>query len=153
MKYFTKLRSPIGTLTLSATAEGLTGLHMGSLSVDGHRDNAAFREIGDQLDSYWAGEAMTFDVELAMTGTPFQLSVWAALRDIPYGTTISYGTLAKRIDNPRAVRAVGRANGRNPIAIIVPCHRVIGSNGSLTGFGGGIERKKHLLDLESRSPA
>jgi methylated-DNA-[protein]-cysteine S-methyltransferase len=103
-----------------------------------------------QLREYFAGARKTFDVELAPKGTPFQLDVWKALCEIPYGDTISYAELARRIGRPAAVRAVGAANGANPIPVIVPCHRVIGSNGTLTGYGGGIERKQFLLTLEGR---
>ena len=103
-----------------------------------------------QLDAYFAGQLKSFDVPLKPAGTSFQLRVWSALRDIPFGETRSYGQLASAIGDPSAMRAVGAANGRNPIALVVPCHRVIGAGGSLTGFGGGIERKKFLLHLEGR---
>jgi len=102
------------------------------------------------LDAYFSGRAVAFDVPLAPTGTPFQRAVWTALRDIPFGATASYAEIARRIGRPRAVRAVGAANARNPIAIFVPCHRVIGSDGSLTGYAGGLERKRALLALEAR---
>ena len=108
-------------------------------------------EARSQLGQYFAGERTEFELELAPTGTPFQVEVWRTLRDIPYGTTINYGELAKRIGNANASRAVGAANGRNPIGIIVPCHRVIGANGSLVGYGGGLERKKALLALEQET--
>jgi O-6-methylguanine DNA methyltransferase len=101
-----------------------------------------------QLDAYWSGELKEFDVPLTAAGTPFQRAVWQELMSIPYGATISYSELARRIDRPRAVRAVGRANGANPIAIIIPCHRVVGSNGALTGYGGGLDRKAALLAHE-----
>lgn len=110
---------------------------------------SAFRDVADQLAAYFAGELTEFDLALDPSGTPFQLTVWAALRTIPYGQTRSYADIARQIGSPTASRAVGLANGRNPISIIVPCHRVIGANGSLTGYGGGIERKRALLDLES----
>jgi methylated-DNA-[protein]-cysteine S-methyltransferase len=102
-----------------------------------------------ELDEYFAATRTSFDVEVAPTGTDFQVRVWAALRTIPYGTTTSYGELARQVGNPRASRAVGLANGRNPIAIIIPCHRVIGADGSLTGYGGGLPTKRHLLALEA----
>ncbi len=102
----------------------------------------------DQLDEYFAGERTEFDVTLRLEGTEFQRRVWAGLLEIPYGETISYGELATRIGQPTASRAVGLANGRNPVGIIVPCHRVIGSTGALTGYGGGLDRKRALLDLE-----
>jgi methylated-DNA-[protein]-cysteine S-methyltransferase len=112
-------------------------------------DLDGFQEVDDQLAAYFAGELVTFDVRLRLEGTSFQQQVWAGLLEIPYGATTSYGDLATRIGNPKASRAVGLANGRNPIAIIVPCHRVIGSSGSLTGYGGGLDRKRSLLDLEA----
>lgn len=101
------------------------------------------------LDAYFSGRAVTFDLPLAPAGTPFQREVWTALRDIPFGATASYADIARRIGRPRAVRAVGAANARNPIAILVPCHRVIGADGSLTGYAGGLERKRALLALEA----
>jgi methylated-DNA-[protein]-cysteine S-methyltransferase len=104
-----------------------------------------------QLREYFAGERRDFDLPLEPAGTPFQLTVWDALRGIPYAETINYGQLAVRVGNPTASRAVGLANGRNPISIVVPCHRVIGANGSLTGYGGGLDRKRTLLDLERRT--
>ena len=111
-------------------------------------DPTAFDDVVEQLDAYFAGELEDFDVDLELVGTEFQRTVWQGLRDIPYGETWSYGQLALHIGRPSAVRAVGLANGRNPIAIIVPCHRVIGADGSMTGYGGGIERKVALLRLE-----
>ena len=113
-------------------------------------DNAPFAEVTRQLQAYFSGELKEFDLPLAPEGTEFQLRVWNSLRTIPYGETISYAQLAQKIGNPQAVRAVGLANGSNPIPIIVPCHRVIGSDGSLTGFGGGLANKQKLLALESR---
>jgi methylated-DNA-[protein]-cysteine S-methyltransferase len=106
--------------------------------------------VADQLSEYFSGKRTVFELDLALRGTPFQLDVWNALRGIPYGDTISYAELARRIGKPNAVRAVGAANGANPIPVIIPCHRVIGSNGTLTGYGGGIERKQWLLALEGR---
>lgn len=153
MKYQTTVDSPIGELTLTANERALTRLHMGPLETDGSKDAGRFADVIAQLDGYWQREVKDFDVELEPTGTPFQLRVWAALREIPYGTTASYGEIARRIRSPRAVRAVGRANGSNPIAIIVPCHRVIGANGTLTGYGGGLHRKQRLLELERIAPA
>ena len=108
-----------------------------------------FSTVAAQLDAYWRGELTVFDVPMNPPGTGFQRQVWAALSEIPYGTTVTYGEIAEAIGKPRAVRAVGRANGSNPIAIVVPCHRVIGADGSLTGYGGGIERKEKLLELET----
>ena len=148
--YYTTTKSPIGRLTLTSNGEALTGLHMAPFQpVTGwRRDPAPFAAALTQLESYFAGERRTFDLPLAPVGTPFQLSVWKELEAIPYGQVRSYGDIARGIGNPKAVRAVGRANGSNPIAIVVPCHRVIGANGTLTGFGGGIDRKVRLLALE-----
>lgn len=153
MNYQTTVDSPIGVLTLTANERALTRLHMGPFATDGSKDAGRFADVIAQLDGYWQRKFKDFDVELEPTGTPFQLRVWAALREIPYGTTASYGEIARRIGSPRAVRAVGRANGSNPIAIIVPCHRVIGANGTLTGYGGGLPRKQTLLELEGIVPA
>jgi methylated-DNA-[protein]-cysteine S-methyltransferase len=155
--YVTTLPSPVGELTLVSDGERLTGLylptHRRATSLDGAavRDPAPFGAVIEQLDAYFVRERTAFDVPLAPSGTPFQLAVWSALREIPYGQTTSYGAIAGRIGRPSAVRAVGLANGRNPISIIVPCHRVIGANGALTGYGGGLERKQVLLELEGAS--
>jgi methylated-DNA-[protein]-cysteine S-methyltransferase len=113
------------------------------------RDDEAFAEIRDQLEEYFAGERTTFDIPMHLEGTAFQRTVWHELTQIPYGETISYGELAKRIGRPDRARAVGTANGQNPIAVIVPCHRVIGANGKLVGYGGGLDNKRRLLELES----
>jgi len=113
------------------------------------RDEAPFAELIEQLERYFAGERVEFDIPLSLEGTPFQRRAWAALREIPYGETISYGEQAARLGSPGASRAVGLANGRNPIAIVVPCHRVIGADGRLTGYGGGLERKAWLLRHEA----
>jgi len=117
---------------------------------DWEQDKAPFAEVIRQLQAYFGGELKEFDLPLALEGTDFQLRVWKALRTIPYGETFSYAQLAQCIGNPKSVRAVGLANGSNPIPIIVPCHRVIGSDGSLTGFGGGLSTKKKLLELENK---
>lgn len=113
-------------------------------------DRTPFRDAIDQLKAYFAGKLTQFDLSLAPEGTPFQQSVWNALLTIPYGETTSYSAIARQIGRPNAIRAVGAANGANPIPIIIPCHRVIGSNGKLTGFGGGLPTKEHLLKLESK---
>jgi methylated-DNA-[protein]-cysteine S-methyltransferase len=113
------------------------------------RDDNAFAEVRSQLTEYFDGRRREFDIPLGLVGNEFERRVWDALRRIPYGETVSYGEIAREIGSPSAARAVGLANGRNPIAVIVPCHRVIGADGSLTGFGGGLERKRLLLDLES----
>ena len=152
--YFTEFASPIGKLRLTGTGAALTGVfmeterHASAQSRNAVRDAAPLREARQQLDEYFGGERREFSLVLDADGTEFQRSVWRALRGIPYGATASYGDIAKRIRNPKAVRAVGLANGRNPISIIIPCHRVIGADGSLTGYGGGIERKRFLLALE-----
>lgn len=157
--YFTEIASPIGLLLLLGTERGLTGIYM-----QDHRHGpeetarlgwqaraALFEPARAQLDDYFARRRTTFELPLdrdAMGGTLFQRQVWQELERIPYGSTISYGQLAARLGNPAAVRAVGLANGRNPVSIIVPCHRVIGANGTLTGYGGGLERKRWLLTHE-----
>ena len=157
--YFTEFASPIGKLRLTGTGAALTGVfmeterHASAQSRDAVRDAAPLREARQQLDEYFGGERREFSLVLDADGTEFQRSVWRALRGIPYGATASYGDIAKRIRNPKAVRAVGLANGRNPISIIIPCHRVIGADGSLTGYGGGIERKRFLLALEESHAA
>jgi len=154
--YYTRFDSPAGPLLLAGDAKGLRRVSFESSKrsapppADWKQNRAAFGEVIRQLKAYFRGELKEFDVPLAMEGTEFQLRVWHELRAIPYGETISYAQLAGRIGNPRAVRAVGLANGSNPIPIIVPCHRVIGSDGSLTGFGGGLPTKKMLLELESK---
>ena len=146
---YTTTDSPIGELLLAGDGAALQLLHMdGTPAAAWERDDDAFAEVRAQLAEYFAGDRRDFDVDLALAGTPFQQEVWEALRAIPYGETISYGELAHRVERPWASRAVGAANGRNPVAIIVPCHRVIGADGTLTGYGGGLERKRTLLDLE-----
>lgn len=146
--------SPIGTLTLTVEGEVLTGVHMHEqrhapeLSPGIERDDAALAPFVAQLQAYFAGELTDFEAPIELRGTEFQRRVWASLQEIPYGETISYGELARWVGNPKASRAVGLANGRNPVAIVVPCHRVIGADGSLTGYGGGLERKVWLLEHE-----
>ena len=150
----TTMESPVGTLTLTAVDGRLTGLHMDgqrhapTSSEDWERDDDGLAAVVDQLEAYFAGSRETFDVPLDLQGTDFQRRVWAGLLEIPYGETMSYGELARRVARPGASRAVGLANGRNPVAIIVPCHRVIGADGTLTGYGGGLDRKVWLLDHE-----
>ncbi len=157
--------SPVGPLLLAGDSDALHVLAFGvppaggrqRLQVSRPRDidadwmpdtKGVLKDVRKELDQYFAGKLRRFTTTLAFNGTPFQNQVWKELTRIPYGETISYLDLANRIDNPKAVRAVGMANGANPIAIIVPCHRVIGSNGSLTGFGGGLPTKRALLELE-----
>jgi methylated-DNA-[protein]-cysteine S-methyltransferase len=153
--YYTTFESPIGELLLTGDGRSLTGLYMqegrtaAAIRADWVRDDDAFADTRAQLDEYFTGGRTKFDLPLEMAGSPFQVRVWSALRDIPYGETISYGELARRVGAPATPRNVGATNGRNPIAVIVPCHRVIGADGSLTGYGGGLERKRTLLDLEA----
>lgn len=153
MRTHTSLASPVGEVTLVADDNLLTGLYLdppGRLTGVplGRWDDGALPAARAQLAAYFTGELQVFDLPLADQGTAFQRRVWAALRAVPYGTTCTYGDLAREIGAPAAVRAVGAANGRNPIAVVVPCHRVIGANGTLTGYAGGLERKRFLLDLE-----
>ena len=156
--YIHMLASPLGELTLLSDGAALTGLYMpsskGSPVHDDstwRRDAAPLQPVIEQLAEYFAGDRRDFDLALAPAGTPFQRRVWDALREIPYGQTRSYRDIAERIGSPKAVRAVGLANGRNPISVVVPCHRVVGANGSLTGYGGGLHNKQLLLDLEQRT--
>jgi methylated-DNA-[protein]-cysteine S-methyltransferase len=159
MRCRTVIDSPVGPLTLVAQDGAMMGLYMelqrhrpadidlGEPSPRG-RQAEPFKTAADQLDAYFAGTLTCFTLPLAPTGSQFQQRVWAALQDIPYGKTKSYGELAERIGSPGAARAVGLANGKNPIGIVIPCHRVVGSDGNLTGYGGGLDLKKQLLDLE-----
>jgi len=152
---YTTMKSPIGPLLLAGDAAGLrlvhftTGRRPKSPRRDWVEDAASFKEVIRQLQAYFERKLREFDLPLVLEGTEFQLLVWRNLRKIPYGETVSYGQLAHRIGSPEAARAVGLANGCNPIPIIIPCHRVIVSNGDLTGFGGGLPVKKKLLALES----
>ncbi|MEU3627447.1 cysteine methyltransferase [Amycolatopsis coloradensis] len=156
MRTHTVIDSPYGPLTLVADGESLCCLfmdqqrHRPAEETFGHPDPGApiFRETEKQLKEYFAGQRKDFDLPLSFGGTEFQRMVWEGLLGIPYGETVSYGQLADRLGRPAASRAVGLANGKNPISIIVPCHRVVGSNGDLTGYGGGVERKRQLLDFE-----
>ncbi len=148
------LATPIGEILLIGTAEGLTEIWLPPSEErisagDVRIDPEAHAEAAEQLLEYFAGSRRSFDLPLKPEGTPFQKSVWQALMEIPYGATISYGELAERIGSPGASRAVGTANGANPLPIVVPCHRVIGSDGSLTGYSGGMAVKTMLLALES----
>jgi len=160
MVHYSLMDSPVGPLLLCATARGLCGVYMqtdrharNGVAADWVADPARLAPARTQLGEYFAGTRRSFDLPLDLAGTPFQQSVWQALCAIPYGQTISYGELARRIGKPAAVRAVGLANGRNPVSIIVPCHRVIGADGSLTGYGGGLPNKRILLALEGAWPA
>ncbi|MGY0019694.1 methylated-DNA--[protein]-cysteine S-methyltransferase [Streptomyces sp. cg35] len=153
-KQHTVIDSPCGPLTLVATDGTLSGLYMTEQrhrpaeETFGERDARPFGAAIDQLEAYFQKELKEFDLPLALHGTPFQRSVWQQLRRIPYGETRTYGELAEALGSPGASRAVGLANGKNPVGVIVPCHRVIGANGSLTGYGGGLDRKRRLLDFE-----
>ncbi len=155
MSAFTYTESPIGRLLLTSDGTSLTGLFMEpsrkAQSCGGYAEDATVEPLAAtvrQLQEYFAGSRRMFDLPLSLQGTVFQQRVWRVLTEIPYGETWSYGQLARRIGNPNASRAVGLANGRNPISILVPCHRVIGADGSLTGYGGGMERKQWLLAHE-----
>jgi methylated-DNA-[protein]-cysteine S-methyltransferase len=151
---YTTVESPIGELLLLGDGEVLRGLYMQAgrrpirIRPAWERDDSAFPEAREQLAQYFAGERTSFDLPMQLDGSVFQRTVWHALTEIPYGQTISYAELARRIDRPDLARAVGTANGQNPIAVVVPCHRVIGSDGKLVGYGGGLENKRLLLDLE-----
>jgi methylated-DNA-[protein]-cysteine S-methyltransferase len=148
--FWTVVDSPIDPLLLVGDATGLRELQMEPHSPPpgAVRGDEALAVVAAQLADYFAGRRLAFDLPLAPVGTPFQLKVWSALREIPYGRTTTYGEIATGLGQPTASRAVGLANGRNPIAVIVPCHRVIGADGSLTGFGGGLPRKRWLLEHE-----
>ncbi|MEE4114032.1 MAG: methylated-DNA--[protein]-cysteine S-methyltransferase [Desulfobacteraceae bacterium] len=144
-----------GTLILAGDKKGLRhlnfvgGKHPVAVQEDWRRDTAHFTTVIKQLAAYFAGQRKAFDVDLHPQGTPFQMKVWSALLEIPYGKLVSYAWIARRIGKPGAVRAVGAANGRNPISIIIPCHRVIGKNGTLIGYGGGLDLKQRLIRLEN----
>jgi methylated-DNA-[protein]-cysteine S-methyltransferase len=156
-RYYATMPSPVGELLLTASAAGLTGVYLPGEGLkpepDWKLDPGRFDECRRQLDEYFAGDRVTFSVELAAPGTAFQHEVWDKLVEIEYGATISYTELAQRVGRPNSQRAVGGANGRNPICIIVPCHRVVGSNGSLTGYSAGIDSKRWLLEFERTAAA
>lgn len=156
--YFTQLETPLCTLQLTSDGEALTGIyllpdhrHAPEMTTDWQESPTLpiFQRATAQLTEYFSGQRQEFSLPLAAHGTEFQKRVWAELAQIPYGQTISYGELARRTGNPKASRAVGLANGKNPISIVVPCHRVIGASGKLTGYGGGLARKEALLELEA----
>lgn len=152
----TVVASPVGPLTLVADGPALSGLYLSDQrhrppgDAFGQRDDTILAGVRDQLAAYFAGTLQEFDIPLATCGTPFQSKVWQALRAVPYGNTCTYTELAAAVGRPTAVRAVGAANGRNPVCIVVPCHRVVGADRKLTGYAGGLERKRFLLDLERR---
>lgn len=155
---FRVVDSPVGPLTIAGRHGRVSHLRMDDQRhPPGDRaswepDPHAFADVAEQLAAYFAGDLTEFTVDLEVSGTDFQLRVWGALRQIPYGETWTYGELARHLGTPGASRAVGLANGRNPVGIIVPCHRVVGADGSLTGYAGGVDRKRLLLDLEQRRP-
>lgn len=148
--------SPLGPITLVAHGDALCGLffeqrrHAPAPDRLGPRRTGALPAVAEQLDAWFAGERVDFDLPLLLRGTPFQRAVWAALRGIPFGRTETYGALARRLGRPNAARAVGSANAHNPVSLIVPCHRLVGADGDLTGYGGGLDRKRALLDFERR---
>lgn len=150
MSVFQKtVSSPIGPLTLECSEMALTALRFGA--VDGNDHHYLLEDAAAQLQEYFAGQRREFDLPLSPAGTPFQKSVWSALLTIPHGQTASYGQIAAKLGNPKSSRAVGMANNRNPLPIFIPCHRVIGANGQLTGYAGGLAVKEYLLKLESGS--
>jgi methylated-DNA-[protein]-cysteine S-methyltransferase len=153
--------SPLGTVLIMASGDALVGIHFEGeryqpvIAADWRRtqDHPAVRAAQAQLDQYFAGERIRFDLPLAVVGTEFQRAVWQAIGTVPYGATIAYRELAARAGRPGSIRAAGAATGRNRWTIVVPCHRIVGSNGSLTGYAGGLERKRALLALEARNTA
>ncbi|RSL30522.1 methylated-DNA--[protein]-cysteine S-methyltransferase [Salibacterium salarium] len=162
--YYTQVNTRVGPLTIAATEHGLCALHFGEsdtvieamkpwvqkhdIAASMEQDFKKLQSVTEQLHEYFAGERKTFDIALDLYGTPFQRSAWQALKQIPYGETRSYKQIAEVIGSPKAVRAIGSANNKNPVSIIVPCHRVIGSNGKMVGYGSGIDKKEHLLKME-----
>jgi methylated-DNA-[protein]-cysteine S-methyltransferase len=150
--FYANMPSPVGQLLLTASDDGLTGIYLPGErrepEPDWELDPPRFAGCIEQLDEYFAGDRVDFSLPLAAPGTPFQHEVWEELAGITYGTTITYTDLARRVGRPRSIRAVGGANGRNPICIVVPCHRVVGVDGSLTGYSAGVESKRWLLDFE-----
>ena len=153
--WYTRAPSPIGELVLTSRGSGLTGIYVtGHQAIEdalatGTRDDSFFEPVMNELDEYWIGQRRRFTVPIAPAGTPFQLAVWRELVRVSFGETVSYSSLATRIGRPSAPRAVGSANARNPISIVIPCHRVIGSAGSLTGYAGGLDKKRWLLAHEN----
>jgi len=158
MTVYSYIDSPLGRVLLTSDGDSLTGLHLEGQKHEPQPDNdwtrddalLLFAATATQLAEYFAGTRSSFDLPVAPMGTPFQQEVWRLLQEIPYGARISYGDIAREMGRPQAARAVGAAVGRNPVSIIVPCHRVVGSDGSLTGYAGGLERKTTLLELERR---
>jgi methylated-DNA-[protein]-cysteine S-methyltransferase len=157
MMHYSYLTSPLGPILIAGDEAGLRLINfqhdcaLSQPALDWVENRQPLRDAIDQLAAYFAGTLRDFTLKLAPAGTPFQQSVWQALQHIPYGETTSYGVLARQLGNPQASRAVGAANGRNPLAIVIPCHRVIGSTGKLTGYAGGLEIKEALLNFERRN--
>lgn len=157
MLYYSYVASPLGPLLIAGDSAGLRMIHFQRHPVqqppapDWHEDRHLLRAAIDQIEAYFAGTLRQFTLPLAPQGTPFQQAVWDALQRIPYGETTSYGALARQLGKPRAARAVGAANGQNPLALVIPCHRVIGSTGKLTGYAGGLDIKQALLAFERRN--
>ncbi|MGH1471814.1 MAG: methylated-DNA--[protein]-cysteine S-methyltransferase [Cellvibrionaceae bacterium] len=155
--YYTIIKSPVDPILLVSDGDCLTGLYLDekkySKKIEEHwkENKKIFKPTIEQLRAYFSSELQAFNIDINMQGTDFQKKVWSALNTIPYGETVSYKTIAETIQSPKAMRAVGLANGKNPMSIIVPCHRVIGANGSLTGYGGGLPRKKWLLAHEMKN--
>lgn len=149
-QYGYSYKMKIGTIYIGAVKDGITHVLLGEEKLPEYieEETAMIQEAKKQLEEYFDGSRKKFDILLRPKGTPFQHQVWKALQEIPYGTTMTYGEIAKKIGNPKASRAVGHANNQNPIAIIIPCHRVIGANGTLVGYAGGVEKKQALLELE-----
>lgn len=156
--HYTRFDSPLGQLLITSCRGAITGLamagqkHAVAIQPDWHRDDTRHQAAREQLQAYFAGKLRTFELPLAPAGTPFQCRVWQALREIPFGRTSSYAELARHIGQAGAARAVGTANGRNPITIIIPCHRVLGADGRIAGYSGGIDRKRWLLTHEDALP-
>ncbi len=161
MRIYTRTQSPLGSILLTADGTHLTGVYFAGQKYEAHpsadwredRDLPVLRQAVEQLRAYFDGKLTRFDLPLKLHGTPFQQRVWQALCSIPSGTTCTYGAIARAVGAPEAVRAVGAAVGRNPISVIVPCHRVVGADGTLTGYAGGLDRKRALLALERARPA
>jgi methylated-DNA-[protein]-cysteine S-methyltransferase len=150
--HYAIMDSPLGTLTLASTERGLASVRFGlNMPSDGAFDDAANHEAIEQLQEYFEGRRTQFDLPLDVQGTPFQMAVWDELRKIPYGSTCSYIDIARSLGKPGAARAVGMANHENPVAVVIPCHRVVGSDGSLTGYAGGLHLKQQLLGIEKQS--
>lgn len=147
--YFDEIETPLGNMVVAADEAGLRYAGWSLNTSEWTRDRDKMKPVREQLSAYFAGELTRFELALAPQGTPFQQQVWRGLLTIDYGETTSYGELARKLGRPTGARAVGHANGQNPIAVVIPCHRVIGKNGKLTGYAGGLERKRALLALES----